>query len=64
MEKFVEACVETYKELARVTDLRDASVAFLPDAAEDSIAGRPVAIGDVIEYRWCFHTFPPVVHAN
>eukprot|EP00974_Lingulodinium_polyedra_P038590 3698382-Lingulodinium_polyedra.AAC.1 len=64
VEKFIDACVETYKDLAQATDLGTASTPFLPEAAENSIAGRPVAAGEVIKCPWCLHAFPFAVHAR
>eukprot|EP00974_Lingulodinium_polyedra_P108137 10467654-Lingulodinium_polyedra.AAC.1 len=56
-KKFVEACVDAYKELAHVIYLKEASTAFLPEAAENSTAGRPAATGEVMECLWCLHAF-------
>eukprot|EP00974_Lingulodinium_polyedra_P028104 2714276-Lingulodinium_polyedra.AAC.1 len=60
----MESCVDTYKDIANVSDLEVASTLFLPESAKDSMAGRPAGTGEVTECPWCSHTFSPVVHGN
>ena len=63
MEEFLLSCIEKYKELAGVKDVRPCMTPFLPEEHTHSPAGR-AGDGPCVECPWCKHTFPPTIHES
>ena len=63
MEEFMQQCLDSYKELAHVRDVRPVPTPFVPEDQVRSPAGAPGS-GTCTECTWCCHTFPPTVYEN
>ena len=58
MEEFIVSCIDKFKELAGVRDIRPAPTPFLTEDHQNAIAGASTK-GPCVECPWCKHTFPP-----
>ena len=58
MEEFIVSCLEQFKELAGVKDIRPAPTPFLTEDHQNAIAGAPTK-GPCVECPGCKHTSPP-----
>ena len=63
MEEFMLQCLESYKELAHVKDVRPVPTPFVPEDQVCSPAGAP-GVGTCVECLWCCHTFSPTVYES
>ena len=63
MEDFLISCVDKFKELAGVKDVRPCPTPFITETHEHSPAGR-AGTGPCVECPWCKHTFPPHVYES
>ena len=61
MEKLLESCLEKYKELAQVKEIRHAPTPFLTED-HSSAPARAAGKGPCVDCPWCRHTFPPKVY--
>ena len=58
MEDLLVACVDKYKELAKVKDVRPYPTPCITEDHTNSPSGK-AGEGPCVECPWCKHTFPP-----
>ena len=61
MEEFLSSCLEKFKELAHVKDIRPFPTPFITEEQTNAPQGQ-AGTGPCVECPWCKHTFPPNVH--
>ena len=61
MEEFLSSCLDKFKELAHVKDIRPFPTPFITEE-HTSAPQVQAGTGPCVECPWCKHTFPPNVH--